>query len=308
MVTIPQSALFTMPEAFLASAEGRQWLENLVEESWYRRYSQDYSHSYSLEALNSIASSILNAKYGHDNIGEDRLCSNDTDNYWWQAVRPQFNGGTIDLGANDEWDEALRDAWTEAACLADTSKPEDMFSRSDRCELMFRFTRQQYLEDALCYSNGYAPDFRNMVVDENFQFTLSQLGFTVTQYRKVSGNQDRHGGKLQPLRPARKPIISWENLEEMIDNACATSFIFTLYAIVPIQELFALDVKAPVCFNNCHAAVHDPVNGTFHDVPCLDPVTVMPSQGRFVSGADGYSPDEICGLVHSYYHGNVSNS
>ena len=109
-------------------------------------------------------------------------------------------------------------------------------------------------------------------------------------------------------RRRRAPIIAYEQLAEIIDNACSTSFLFCLYAIVPIPDLIALDLSRPVTFEKCWVATMDPINGTFFDVPANGPVTVKPEDGRFLSGGHlRWSPENICGLQTPYYHASVRN-
>jgi hypothetical protein len=110
-------------------------------------------------------------------------------------------------------------------------------------------------------------------------------------------------------RRRRAPIISHEQLAEIIDNACSTSFLFCLYAIVPIPELIALDLSRPVTFEKCWVATMDPINGTFFDVPANGPVTVKPEDGRFLSGGHlRWSPENICCLHTPYYHAAVTQA
>jgi hypothetical protein len=83
-------------------------------------------------------------------------------------------------------------------------------------------------------------------------FALNNLGYTIGEYRKASGNRHRaHSALPRNARRRRAPIISHEQLAEIIDNACSTSFLFCLYAIVPIPELIALDLNRPVTFEKC---------------------------------------------------------
>jgi hypothetical protein len=46
-------------------------------------------------------------------------------------------------------------------------------------------------------------------------------------------------------------------------------------------------------------------NGTFHDAVSVPAVTVTPSMGTLMSPARWYSPDHICGFVHSCYTGDI---
>jgi hypothetical protein len=165
--------------------------------------------------------------------------------------------------------------------------------------LLFRFSAERWLDDALVFSHRPWPETSELAITANLQFALNNLGYTIGEFRKASGN--RHPADRALPRHARRrraPIISHEQLAEIIDNACSTSFLFCLYAIVPIPDLIALDLSRPVTFEKCWVATMDPINGTFFDVPANGPVTVKPEDGRFLSGGHlRWSPENICGCT-----------
>jgi len=151
------------------------------------------------------------------------------------------------------------------------------------------------------------PETSELAVTGNLQFALNNLGYTIGEFRKASGNRHSADSVLpRNARRRRAPVISHEQLAEIIDNACSTAFLFCLYAIVPIPDLIALDLSRPVTFEKCWVATMDPINGTFFDVPANGPVTVKPEDGRFLSGGHlRWSPENICGLHTPYYHASV---
>jgi hypothetical protein len=154
------------------------------------------------------------------------------------------------------------------------------------------------------------PRTSELAITANLQFALNNLGYTIGEFRKASGNRHpAHSALPRNARRRRAPIISHEQLAEIIDNACSTSFLFCLYAIVPIPELIALDLSRPVTFEKCWVATMDPINGTFFDVPANGPVTVKPEDGRFLSGGHlRWSPENICCLHTPYYHAAVTQA
>ena len=230
---------------------------------------------------------------------------------WYHEIAPQLHGLLETAGVSDDDDavDVIRYAWEDHAAGRDDSSVSDLFASYDRCELIFRFSAERWLDDSLVFSHRPWPDAAELAVTANLQFALHNLGYTVSQFRKASGN--RHPANRPLSRHARRrraPVIEHERLAEIIDNACSTSFLFCLYAIVPIPELIALDLGQPVTFEKCWVATLDPINGTFFDVPANGPVTVNPGDGRFLSGGHlRWSPENICGLHTPYYHASVRN-
>jgi hypothetical protein len=196
------------------------------------------------------------------------------------------------------------------AAERDDSSVADLFASYDRCELLFRFSAERWLDDALVFSHRPWPETSELAITANLQFALNNLGYTIGEFRKASGNRHPADSALpRHARRRRAPIISHEQLAEIIDNACSTSFLFCLYAIVPIPELIALDLSRPVTFEKCWVATMDPINGTFFDVPANGPVTVKPEDGRFLSGGHlRWSPENICCLHTPYYHASVTQA
>ena len=309
----PEDADLADIDAFLASDA---WFAELAEAVPHTRYWRDRSDCWSLKQLNTLAARIIDARYA----GEDVECAMEAefppadfgDTWHYQIASPlrdQLDAAGI--GDTDgEIREAIRSAWEEAAADRDDSRVADLFASYDRCELLFRFSTEQWLDDSLIHSHKPWPEASALSVTRNLQFALANLGYTVSDFRKRSGNRHRAADYLQrSARRRRAPIVTWDQVNELIDNACSTSFLFCLYAIVPIPDLIALDLGAPVTFEKCWVASMDPVNGTFHDVAALGPVTVRPEDGRFLSGGHlRWSPEAICGLYTPHYHGSVRNT
>lgn len=300
---------------FLNGAEGAPWLDALAENYPHRRYDRCSSDRWDLKTLNSIAARIIDAKYADADVDEvvqgqlPGVCFQET---WFHTVAPalrsslhQFTGREPD----DELMEAICYAWEDGAADQDASSPQDLFSSHERVELLFRLNTQPWLDDALVHSRRPWVDFGDLEVDGNLCFALAQMGYTLGEYRKASGNRNRaQGGRMHRRPRQRAPLLGMEKLKELVENACSTSFLFCLYAQVPIDQLFTIDLARPVTFEACRVATMDPINGTFFDVAANAPVTVKPQDGRFLSGGHlRWSPEDICGLVPSFYHGVIRN-
>jgi hypothetical protein len=108
------------------------------------------------------------------------------------------------------------------AAERDDSSVADLFASYDRCELLFRFSAERWLDDALVFSHRPWPETSELAITANLQFALNNLGYTIGEFRKASGN--RHPADRALPRHARRrraPIISHEQLAEIIDNACS---------------------------------------------------------------------------------------
>ncbi len=313
--SLPAPGVFADADAFLASPSGQGWLGQLADNFPHTRYWRDRSDCWSLRSLNALAARIIDARYdGHD-VEEAMEAEYPPAEFWptWHhEVASEVRTLLQDAGGRDDGHEildAIRSGWEDMAADRDDSCVSDLFASYDRCELLFRFSPHRWLDDSLLHSHRPWPEFAELAVTENLQFVLGNLGYTIGQYRKASGNSHKANTALPSLarrRPA--PIVSWEQVEELVDNACSTSFLVCLYAIVPIPELIDLDLTKPVTFEKCWVASLDPINGTFHDVPANGPVTVMPADGRFLAGGHlQWSPENICGLHTPYYHASVRN-
>jgi len=311
----PEHADLADIDAFLASKPGAEWIAQLAEAVPHTRYWRDRSDCWSLKQLNGLAAKIIDAHYE----GQDVECAMEAefppsefgDTWHYQIARPlrdQLDAVGID-DTDGEIREAIRSAWEDAAADRDDSRVADLFASHDRCELLFRFSIEQWLDDSLIHSRKPWPEASALSVTRNLQFALSNLGYTITEFRKQSKNNHPAAEYLQrSARRRRAPIVSWDRLNDLIENACSTSFLFCLYAIVPIPDLIGLDFSKPVTFEKCRVATMDPINGTFQDAEANGPVTVRPGDGRFLSGGHlRWSPENICALHTPFYHASVRN-
>ena len=266
-----------------------------------------------MKRLNTLAARIIDARYDGGDVEEAmeaefqpaEFCST-----WHHEVAPEIAALLREAGLPEDGEalDAILHGWEDRAAGRDESSVGDLFESHDRCELLFRFNTQRWLDDALVHSHRPWPAATDLGVTANLQFALANLGYTITQFRRASGNRHRADRLLPNCTRRRAPIVTYEALAELIDNACSTSFLFCLYAIVPIPELISLDLARPVTFDKCWVATLDPINGTFFDVPANGPVTVGPGDGRFLSGGHlRWSPDDICGLHTPHYHSTLRN-
>lgn len=310
---LPEPGVLADADAFLASASGDAWLASLAENFPHSRYYRDRSDCWSLKQLNALAARIIDALYDGGDVEEAMEAQLPPAGFWstWHhEVAPEVRSFLREQGMTEEGEifDAIRDGWEDHAAARDDSRVGDLFASHDHCELLFRFSTERWLDDALVYSHRPWPEAAELGVTPNLQFALANLGYTVTEFRKASGNR-RPAERPLPRRARRRaPIVTYEQLAEIIDNACSTSFLFCLYAVVPIPDLIALDLAKPVTFETCWVATLDPLGGTFQDVPANGPVTVNPADGRFLSGGHlRWSPENICGLHTPHYRARVRN-
>ncbi|KUR69874.1 hypothetical protein AQZ52_17900 [Novosphingobium fuchskuhlense] len=310
---LPAPSALADPNAFFSSDAGERWLGLLADEFPHSRYWRDRSDCWSLKSLNALAARIIDARYeGHDveEAMEAEFRPVDFWATWHHEVAPEIRSLLRETGIADDGEtfDAIRDGWEDHAAARDESSVSDLFASYDYCELLFRFTNERWLDDSLVFSHRPWPDAAELCMTPNLQFALANLGYTVSEFRKASANRRPSGQPLPRSRRRRAPILTYEQLAEIIDNACSTSFLFCLYAVVPIPQLIALDLTRPVTFEKCWVATLDPLNGTYFDVAANGPVTVSPGDGRFLSGGDlRWSPENICCLHTPHYHARLRN-
>lgn len=316
MLTITEPAVPAMLAdlGFLTSTEGKAWIAALARLFPHTRYARDRTDCWPLQRLNALAAAIIDASYAGQSIDDAMtaiLPPADADDTWHYEVAPHVGASLREAGVDGDDDllDAIRWAWADETAANDHSTVADLFDSHDRCELLFRFSTEPWLEDALVFSHRPWPAASELMITANLQAALANLGYTIEAFRKISGNRHR-ADRILPgsAHRRRAPIITPEQLTEVIDNACSTSFLFCFYAVVPVDDLIALDLERPVTFDRCWVATMDPINGTFFDVPAAGAVTVKPMDGRFLAGGHlRWSPEHICGLHTPHYHARVHN-
>src|SRR3546814_5605887 len=91
------------------------------------------------------------------------------------------------------------------------SKPEDLLDSYDKCEVVFLFKRQGYAIDEMISSSKSWSEFSHMHVDHSLQHGLACLGYSVGEYRQLSGNRLESDN----LRPGVKKRRSEEHTSEL---------------------------------------------------------------------------------------------
>jgi hypothetical protein len=311
---LPEGALSASPSDFLASDAGRTWVTAFAADHPHRSYECERGSDWRQNDLNRYGSIILNALAAGDNPN-DTLRSEIRGRYFSDTWHYEVGDAAKSLLAeidstslHDEWLDEIRNAWDGEAAEHDHSEPADLFHGKDRCEVMFYFAREACTEDALIWSHKSWAESSELSVGPELQFALANLGYGLGDFRKRFKNRHHSYRSFAPVRRQRDPIVTLEKLDEMIENACAQSFLFCLYGYVPINELFKLDLAAPITFGTPHLATYNPFSGTFHDVPATGPVTIAKGQGHFIDWEQRpYSPIDICCLMTRPYQCSVKN-
>ncbi len=317
------------PELFLETDRGAAFVASLCNGLYYTRWENYYGRSaMSIDEGNNLAALILEAKTTPDeNVSEEGRINgamhahfgdgSDIRLEWWDYQRGEVSSSLDSINADledfgleldtDEWLSALEDPICERLVDEDDSKPGDILDRFDLCEVIFLIKAEGYTIDEMISSNRSWADFGDLHVGPELQYPLSRMGYSLTDYRKISGNRNEGEGLIRGLKKRSERLVSPEKLEEMVENACSQNFLFVLYAIMPVQNLIDLDLSQPLQFSDASIATYNPYAGTFHDAAKTGPITVTSKDGELVTGNIGYSPDSICGLVHSYYRANITN-
>ncbi len=311
---LAQSATTAEFTAKLATPEGAGFIASIVSAHPHTNWPFDPYRSTDHAAANQIAEAILSSKRetATSTALHQLLPPSEPQDTWYNEALPELRTDLETLPDHldkDELADALFDHWAEAVTATDDSSPADTVSSYDTCELLFTFTPSLSFEDHLIESHKAWSDPEELTITADLQFALSQIGYTVSQFRKNAKNRHPAWQPLKPMRPRRAPLVVPEKLNQAIENACSRTFIFALYAIVPLQDVFDLDLAAPIIFSKSWLSVLDPINGTFHDEPIEGPVLVMPSDGHLISGSSlAWSPDDICGLHRPHYHARINNN
>lgn len=317
------------PKSFCTTSRGADFIDALCDDLYYTRYSRDYSSVIKLDQGNKIAAAILEAKRSAAPGAEpmeieaaiaEHIPAEYVGDYWlyhgYEQVLAVLQEIADDLDTEhpghpfepDEWIEALEHPICDQLVETDDSSPSDVLGRFDQCEILFFLIQDGYTLDEMISSNRNFSDFSDLHIGPELQHPLSRLGYTIGEYRTLSGNRNESQDLRRGLRKRPQPLLDASELEEIVENACSSYFLFAVYAVVSLSDLINLDLSRPATFSNAAIATYNPYAGTFMDVSSKKDITVEPFEGRFESGAVGYSPDDICGLVHSHYFSELRNS
>lgn len=297
----------------LAAPASAPFLNSLASDHPHMNWPYDPYRSPDHATANRIAQAILQSKRQPDSASNITALIPPCDPHqtWYHETLPALRDslGTLHPQVDhQEIETAICDHWHDAVTIADTSSPSDTLSSHDTCELLFSFTQSLSFEDHLIESHKAWSDPGELAITEDLQFALTQIGYTVTRFRKIAKNHHPSWQPLTSKSPRRAQVVEPGKLLQAIDNACSRTFIFALYAIAPLQDVFEIDLTRDISFSKCWLSVLDPINGTFHDEPIDTQIIVAPGDGHLISGADlAWSPDEICGLYRPHYHARIIN-
>jgi len=325
-LSITQSE-FANPDAFLATDRGRRFLERLTSELYYTRYEPD-RNVMRLSAANKLAEAILDAKRSAD--GDQGQAARmavaghfgfgyELDDYWWNEAREKvgtilervethLRDEEIEVSFDpDDWLSSLEDRVLDILESEDDSEATDLICSADCFEAVFIFKPEGYVIDQMVSSNKAWPDFADLHVGPELQHGLASLGYSIADYRRISGNRNPSEDLLRGLKKRPQPLLDPEQLREIVENACSQNFLFAIYAIVPVQDLLDLDLAKPITFSQAAIATYNPFSGTFHEVTPKQPVTVEPNEGELFCGGEYVSPDAICGFYTPVFKSFLNN-
>ena len=322
-IEIPMAAL-EQPYEYLKEAAARPLIDALAAGCSYYRYFDSSNSGIEKAICNDIAKAMIEAIDGDDsplhaletyfqhgeepeayirNVEGTSAIESFVEELR-EAAEEQAPGTEINT---DDWEQALVEAVATAIDEDDESTALDLIGKNDRAEVVFMFGAYGGTEDDMVTSAKPWADPAEMVIDDRLQFVLSQLGYTLTEYRKLSGNQ-RKAADPKTLfhgRPKRPKVVEWKHVASIIREACNRQFNVVLYGYVPLRDLATLRKDEPQTLVDFRLASYDPWNGTFHDSGKVDEIVVTKDDGSLRSCAGWYTPDGICSLVLSHYNANV---
>lgn len=311
------------PCAFLDTERGKEWLKPFTSNLYYTQW-YDYQRSpHDLKWGNELAEKILDLKRCKaetcdiETMFEEQFSGGQSaEDVYFEEHHSRVTGaiedlsdlldeireddGTLPTLDTEAWEEAVRDVMVDHMYENDDSTVMDMLGSSDRCEIMFDLTG-----DDDVYSNKAWADFAHLSINQSLQKALASMGYTVGDYRRMSGNKEQsHGLKRVARRP--QPLLDEKELRSLVEEACSSHFSFVLYAMVPVRALFDLDLTKPISLTSYAIASYDSMNGTFYEINRSEAITMQPGEAD-LRAPKGYSPDSICGFVKSAFHADIAN-
>jgi hypothetical protein len=326
-MTVPVSA-FADPQDFFNSAEATPIINRLAVNANFCAYSGSGDRPLSLKEAARFAHTILDAlKRGRDAtaaLAASFTTSFNGDaaeevvepitNWFMSALREATADAAegVSPAIDDDFEELLRDAVVDRAIAIDTSTPLDAFSKFDKAEVVFIFGDDMGnidtpIDRMLACAGSWADPAR-MIINRDFQRALAPLGWSATRYRRVFKDIEAPIERLASLRPRREALVSEKDLASIIENACTNHFFLVAYAQVGIPDLARLDLKKPLRFSKAAIGSYNPFDGTFFDAVSVNNLVVRPSDGVLHDCHGWYGPDDICGLVGSYYAASLANA
>jgi len=328
-MTITSSELAD-PESFLASEKAGPIIDAMVADSCFTRWEssrsvlpEDRTQAIVTDFLSHLRSARTDdeRRFAKERSLVENLSHADPEDEWYQtgsatwdpiqnAIDEAVEAAGVEGYDSDEWRNAAASAFEKRLVDDDDSTPEGMISSFDKVEIMFWLIPPKGSPDDLCTIAGPWPDPARVGINDEFQFALAKLGWTVTDWRRHVGSKEP--SELSGTRPPRgtgqgfpgavdgslDPLVSLEDLKVVIENGCTQFFGLVLYAYVPLSDVLNIDLKRHMAFSKAHVALYNPYAGTFMStVARPGPVVVMDGvDGRF-EGLLGESPKDFCGMV-----------
>ncbi len=294
-------------DLFLKSERGSAWFKRITNGIYYTRWYNSNRSPYDLDWCSKLADDVLDMKRRSDCEGEvyDVVESRFNDDHdAWNAyheehrsdVEAKVQAIADDLDMKREDDDTVPvldvDAWMETIDQLvvdqmadnDDSSVMDIFGSYDTCEIVIDLSGDNWL-----HTNG---GFDAMVVDRALQQALNGLGYTVGDYRRMSGNTKTHERlkRRMPKRPA--PLVTEAEMRNLFEETY-NGFSLVLYAIVPVKDVFSIDLDRPVTLSRYSVASYNSSGGTFFSVDRQQAITIDP-QRHEIHGVTGSSPVDIC--------------
>jgi hypothetical protein len=316
--------------AFEQSPSFEKLCEAVAEQTYFTRYYEGSQRSpINLKNGNEIGRMIIDAenkeearraleeyhRFGNDpedTLDEEGLNAATILEFIAEAVQDEHDETWEPLGDRDEWLSSLHQNICEKMEDDDDSTVLDLYGSYDCCEVIFWLgNTNRYFEDRAINSSEQWSEASILVPNRDLQEALAPIGYTLTEFRKIANNKQpavtyHRDNPHRRIKVAKSKMVQPEDLIETIDNACTSYFAFCLYSIVPITELIDIDKTKPIHFSNAKFASYNPMSGTFHNVDRPGQVIVQPTDGT-LDVARHYGPDDICGFVHRYFKGSITN-
>lgn len=309
------------PQKWLESDRGQAAMRRIADGHYYTGYERS-SEGLGLKDATKMADRILDAiakgenprwvidpgHRCHQSVSMYLLYADDDRKGLIEAIGEECESLGIEFD-DDEWRDALEIDLEERLIEGDKSSAADMLSSHDVAEIAFTFSGGfKYAEDSMASARRNTSRFGEMCIDEALQVNLSGVGYSIADYRKMTGDRTE-GERLQRgLRKRRDPLLSPKQLASLIDNACTSYFSIGLYAMVPVSDLLDLDLTKPLTFSRATVCSYNNSSGTFHQETQVHDVTVAPRHGRLLA-ITGYGPNEVCGgLSTHHYEGRLKNA
>lgn len=311
------------PSLFLATERGKEWMKPLLSGAYHSQWYDCQRSPHEMKWCTKLADRILDMKregacpgeiedmieeeFGRGQSAEDTYHEEHESSV--TSALETLSEALDEMRDDDEdvpdmdleaWSEAVRDIMIDHMYENDDSSVMDMFGSWDYCEITFRLGGEDDVE-----SQKKWADFDHLAINWSLQKALASLGYTIGDYRRMTGNRTKSNG-LGRVARRPQPLVTEDELRELVSEACSTHFNFVIYAMVPVQDLVTLDLTKPISLSNYSVASYDSMNGTFYDKSGRQAITIQPGEGH-LEAPRGYSPDGICGFVHSYYHSKIAN-